>query len=301
MTLVTVPCDLCGGAAFQPVYPNTIAADAADLAAYYSSSRSQAGHLDIVRCSNCGLMMTNPRDDDATLAQVYAGLQDQIYDTEDTNRRRTAQEFFELVAQYCPRPGRLLDVGCATGLFACVAQSAGWQVTGLEASPWAVARARASCPQATFVVGLAEEADLPEESFEAITLWDVLEHVPRPSETLRHLHGWLAPRGWLFLNAPNAKSLVARLMGQHWVLLLREHLWYFSPATIAAMLRQNGFEMAHLRPNFVRFSIANVLARLGQYPGAVGGLSRQLAGQAWLKRLSIQFPMGEMNVVARKM
>ncbi len=300
MTSITVPCDLCGGTTFKLVYPGTVAANDSNAATYYSSSRSKAGHLPIVRCVNCGLVMTNPRDDDAMLAQVYASLQDTIYEAEDDNRQRTAQSFLALVTRYHPQPARLLDVGCATGLFASAASKAGWQVTGLDASPWAVARARERCREGVFVSGLLEEIDWPTASFDVITGWDVLEHVRSPSETLQRLRGGLADDGWLFLNVPNADSLVARLMGQHWMLLLREHLWYFSPATLAALLRRNGFEQIFSRSHFVRFSVAGVLGRLSQYPGAGGGLSRRLLNLDWLRRVPFRFPMGEMNVVARK-
>lgn len=74
---------------------------------------------------------------------------------------------------------------------------------------------------------------------------------------------------WLFLNPPNSDSLVARALGRHWVLLLREHLWYFSPTTIAALLARVGFRCEATQPNVVRFSLANVGVRLGQYPGRV--------------------------------
>ena len=299
MSLINVPCAVCGGTDFTLIYPATIADPAADPALYYSSSRAQAGHLDIVRCTHCGLLLTNPRDDDETLAQVYAALQDATYDREDHNRRRTAQIFLDLIAQY-HAPARLLDVGCATGLFVSVAQQAGWQVTGLEVSSWAVAQAQKRCPQANYVVGLLEEIDFPAGSFDAVTLWDVLEHVPSPAEALLRVRRWLKPDGWLFLNLPDAGSHSARWLGRRWVLLLREHLWYFDSATIAQLLQHNDFELICTKANWVHFSLKNVLMRLAQYPGLIGrvavGLARLRIGQ----RINIRFPMGEMQVVARR-
>ena len=298
MTLITAPCAVCGGTTFAPVYAATLLNPDSDPTAYFSSSRSKAGYLPIVRCVQCGLMMTNPRDDDETLGRVYAALRDNVYAAEDDNRRRTAQEHLALARTYQPQPGRLLDVGCATGMFVCVAQEAGWQAVGLDASAWAVARARERYPQAVFVAGPLEEAAFVEESFAVVTLWDVLEHVRSPVETLHCVHRWLAPGGWLFLNLPNADSLIARLMGKRWVLLLREHLWYFSPTTMERLLRRCGFDLIHTRPNFVRFSIANVAGRLTQYPAARA--AQRLSNVDWLRRPAVRFPMGEMNVVARK-
>ncbi len=132
-----------------------------------------------------------------------------------------------------------------------------------------------------------------------VTLSDVLEHVPRPVEILQKIRSWLAVDGWLFLSLPNADSRMARLMGKRWVLLLREHLWYFSPVTITALLSRTGFTLADVRPKLDRFSVANIMDRLGQYPGAAGMLAGRLSGVGVLRRLIVRFPIGEMYVVAR--
>jgi 2-polyprenyl-3-methyl-5-hydroxy-6-metoxy-1,4-benzoquinol methylase len=244
--------------------------------------------------------MTSPRDDDETLARTYAALQDGVYDREEANRARTAQEHLRFVLRHRSAPARLLDVGCATGTFARLACRAGFEVTGLEASGWAVERARERCPEADFVLGRVEEVGLASARFDVVTLWDTLEHLPTPLEVLRRVHGWLAPGGWLFVNVPNCESLSSRLLGRRWVLLLREHLWYFSPDTLGALLARAGFERVRVRPNFVRFSAANVATRLGQYPGRMGRWARAAAGAPGLGRVALRFPIGEMNVAARR-
>jgi 2-polyprenyl-3-methyl-5-hydroxy-6-metoxy-1,4-benzoquinol methylase len=300
MTLATVPCAVCGGTDFVLVYPATIADPEADPALYYSSSRTLAGYLDVVRCRRCGLLLTNPRDDDATLARVYAALEDATYDVEDDNRLRTARVFLAWVERFQPQRGRLLDVGCASGMFVTAADRAGWQVTGLEVSSWAIERARERCPRATFVMGLLEDQHFAPASFDAITLWDVLEHVHSPRDAIRQVGEWLTPQGWLFLNVPDEHSWVARLMGRRWVLLLREHLWYFSRETLATLLSQQGFELVHARANWVHFSVTNVLVRLSQYPGWLGHVAQRFARQSWLRRIVVRFPMGEITVAARR-
>jgi SAM-dependent methyltransferase len=300
MSLVAASCAVCGGTAFDPVFPSTIADPDADPAAYFSSSRRRAGHLDIVRCRACRLMLTSPRDDHATLARVYAELADVAYAQEEDNRRLTAEDHCDVVTATLPDRGRLLDVGCATGVFAGVACRRGWRVTGLDASTWATARARVQHPDATFVTGSVESAQFPSATFAAVTLWDVLEHVPSPLDTLRQLRHWLGPQGCVFLNLPNARSVVARFMGPHWILLLREHLWYFSPETVTRLLTIVGFDVIRIRSNRVRFSVANVLGRAAQYPHAFAGVAGRLSRNQWLRRRAVRFPIGEMTVVARR-
>jgi 2-polyprenyl-3-methyl-5-hydroxy-6-metoxy-1,4-benzoquinol methylase len=299
MSLETIPCDLCGGEDFKRLYPGTITDPDHDPSTYYSSSRTQAGYLPIVRCLGCGLTMTNPRDDLQTIKRVYETLNDPVYDEEDDNRRRTALTYLHLLRRFSPNPGKLLDVGCATGVFACEAKTQGWQVTGLEASIWSLAQARQRCDQVVWLNSLLENADISPGSFQVITLWDVLEHVNSPTQVMSLLRTWLVPGGRVFLNLPNSASLTARVSGSRWVLLLREHLWYFSPTTMRYLLEKTGFTLIHSQPNFVRFSLMNIATRLGQYPGFLGHFGKRIASIKTTRDIKFTFPMGEMNVVAQ--
>jgi 2-polyprenyl-3-methyl-5-hydroxy-6-metoxy-1,4-benzoquinol methylase len=300
VTLALVPCPLCAATVFCPVYPGTIPLDdPSDPVVYFSSSRGSAGYLPVVRCTRCGLMMENPRDDDATLVRTYAKVADRSYEREDENRMRSAREHLALVTAYVAPPGRLLDVGCSSGIFAGVAQARGWEVVGVDPSTWAIARARARCPGAVFESRPLHELRFSPDRFDVITLWDVLEHVSAPVELLQRLKGWLVPGGWLFLSLPNADSMAARLMGKRWILLLREHLWYFAPSTIGRLLAEVGFSLINHRSKRVRFSLATIASRLGQYPGAAGALANRLSRFSILERVSVRFPIGEMYVVAR--
>jgi 2-polyprenyl-3-methyl-5-hydroxy-6-metoxy-1,4-benzoquinol methylase len=291
---------VCGGTSQERVYRGTISPhDTSDPSIYFSSSRTIAGYLPIVRCTRCGLVMTSPRDDDATLARVYTHLADRTYEEEEQNRRHSARERLALVDAYRPGPGRLLDIGCATGIFVCAAQEVGWDAIGVDASGWAVAQAERRCPGAAFRSGLLEEIDLPAASFDVVTMWDLLEHASNPADILRRVRSWLVPGGWLFLSLPNVDSITARLMGSRWVLLLREHLWYFSPGTITTLLAQAGFELAHVRSKLVRFSLANIVGRLGQRPGSLMVIASRLSTLELLRRVPVRFPIGEMYVVAR--
>lgn len=301
MSLVALPCPACSQDDFAALYPSTIDnPEQTDAASYFSSGREQAGYLPIVRCRNCGLVQEHPRDDAATLARVYDALADGVYDSEDGNRRVDADAHLALVREHQPPPAALLDIGCATGLFAARAQASGYQAMGIDASRWAIERAKARASGAQFSAGSLESANFAPESYQIITLWDVLEHVHSPTEVLERVRGWLQPGGYLFLSLPNADSLVAKVMGKRWVLLLREHLWYFSPDTIGRLLSRTGFTLERTRPKWVSFSLANVAARAAQYPGPLAGLTGKLAKSSALSRAPVRFPMGEMDVVARR-
>ncbi|MEY4545495.1 MAG: hypothetical protein RL685_1690 [Pseudomonadota bacterium] len=299
MTLIRVPCPVCDGADFAALYPATIVDEEDAPERYFSSSRERAGYLPIVRCTGCGLVLQNPRDDAETLVRVYASLADSVYEAEDDSRARSAREHLDLVEAHRPERGRLLDLGCASGLFVAEAVRRGWRARGADASPWAIEQARKHCPSAPFDVGALEELRVEPGSFDVITLFDVLEHVHDPRAVLSIVRGWLAPGGLLVLSVPNAGSWVARWLGPRWVLLLREHLWYFAPPTLARLLQRTGLELVDSRMKWVSFSLNNVAARLAQYPGWLGRAGRSASDLHTLKKVIVRFPMGEMDVVAR--
>jgi len=298
VTLLHVPCAVCGGTDFELVYPGALDPQL-DASAYFSSSRQSAAYPDIVRCRSCSLVMANPRDDEQTLARVYGEMSDQAYDAEDANRTAAAVEHLRVLGRELTAPARVLDIGCASGFFVKAALEAGFDVVGADASHWMIAQAKRRASRAKFVVGTLESLNFDAE-FDAITLWDVLEHVHSPRDVIRRIHGWLHPGGRLLMSMPNSSSLVARTLRSRWVLLLREHLWYFSPETIEKLLQQCGFELVRTETKWVTFSVANIVSRLSQYGGALSPL-RPASNWAALKRASVRFPMGEMNVVARRL
>ncbi len=303
MSQVHIACDLCGGQDFKSLFPGNIPPEDINnldrANTYFSSSRQSALHFRIVACNKCGLVMENPHDDEETLLKIYALLGDQVYEEEYTNRLYLAEQRVRQINQLT-RPSQLLDVGCATGIFAGAAQRSGWSVTGIDPSQWAIDRARKENPGATFIQGAVAETAFPNDAFDVITLWDVLEHVWSPTQTLSALRPWLKTGGYILLNSPDISSWMARIQGRNWVLFLREHLWYFSPATLAQLLRKTGFSLMGVTSNSVRFTIGNILTRLQQYPGITRTASRRISAVRGIKSFSIRFPMGEMNALIQK-
>ncbi len=111
--------------------------------------------------------------------------------------------------------GRMLDVGCATGVFLQWFQAGGsWDLYGLELSEGAARVARAA--GLNVFIGQLEEAAYPENYFDVVTFWDVLEHISDPRSALLETRRILKPDGILVLRLPNAASLDARIFRQYW-------------------------------------------------------------------------------------
>ena len=213
------------------------------------------GQFRLVRCPQCGLLRQNPRLAWESLKAYYG----EGYDSYAPLNRELPHAWLRLDKRYGfwkhlraverhQRGGRLLDVGCGTGLFLEEALRSGrWQVEGVEPTEAAGAYAQRAL-QVPIHLGRFGEADLPAASFDAITLWNVLEHVEFPVADLRRAHQLLKPGGVLVFSIPHYESLGRRVFGPHWVGWdLPRHLYVFPLPILGDMLSQLGFELVETR------------------------------------------------------
>jgi 2-polyprenyl-3-methyl-5-hydroxy-6-metoxy-1,4-benzoquinol methylase len=143
--------------------------------------------------------------------------------------------------------GRLLDVGCGSGIFAARMRTLGWDVTCVEPDENAAAVARSAFRLAVHS-GTLESAALPDASFDAITLGHVIEHVPDPVATLAECRRLLRPDGLLVAITPNIHSLGRRLFGRHWMHWdVPRHRYLFSTDSLAEVTRRAGLHVVQLR------------------------------------------------------
>jgi 2-polyprenyl-3-methyl-5-hydroxy-6-metoxy-1,4-benzoquinol methylase len=241
-------CNLCGSSSF--------------------SVRFRFDHCTVLRCGKCGLVCLDPFGGGTCLSDLY---------TEDYFQERN--EYF------CPKgssaseegleahtksfldgltriekykgDGRLLDLGCALGAFLSLAKDHGWDPCGVDVSSYAAEKARGL---SGVEVHQGELADcfFPDASFDAVTLWDVVEHVPDPAETLREVHRVLKDDGVILMDTPNEGALVRRISYLMYRLLGRRvsypanklyhqyHLYYFSQTALRTLLEQCGFEVIEI-------------------------------------------------------
>ena len=250
-------------------------------ASMVGSSRAEVYPGRILRCRGCRLGFRELRPSDTDLAQLYQELDTQKYEAESRGRSRTARTHLSIVERYASKPGRILDVGCASGLFLRFAMDANWDVVGIEPSEVLARKAQELLgQQAEIHCSTLQAARLPEGSFDAITLWDLLEHVADPVLFLRLCAPLLKPRGYLFANVPDLDSVQSRILGSRWPLLLPEHLNYFNPSSLRMCGDKAGLQWIGFCRRPVAFSVDYILYRLGQHrtPGApfVQRLARNL-------------------------
>jgi len=139
--------------------------------------------------------------------------------------------------------GSLLDLGCSSGSFLASMRSDSWSLYGVEMSANEAATAEARTA-GKIVVGTVLDAPFPAESFDAITCFDVLEHLYEPRRIMAKVSYWLKPGGVFYVQVPNIDSAEARVFGTYWHgLELPRHLFHYSPASLNFLA-----ESAGLRP-----------------------------------------------------
>jgi SAM-dependent methyltransferase len=213
-----------------------------------------------VTCARCGLTYVTPRLlDSALIAEVYdegywrssapkdRGYGDYRRDAPlylATYRRRLS-----VVRRHFARPGRVLDVGCAAGYFLSVMKDEGWDVTGIEPSDAIRPHAEDRLGPGRVHGGFLGEVPLPEGSFDLVTMWDVIEHIPDAVGAARAVRRLLAPGGRFLIETQDVRSLAARALGKRWQHYKHaEHIYHFDRRTIADLLARAGFRVLENRP-----------------------------------------------------
>lgn len=215
------------------------------------SNWGEVGTYAIVTCSQCGLGMTSPFPSSEELLrnntdtyQVEQRIQ--IYRSRQPLFERRYRQYIERIKCY-QDGGHLLDVGSNIGLFLKVARDEGFAVTGVELN-----RDCAAYGKEHFGLEIHSETleliNFPAESFEVVTLFDVLEHVPDLHLFLQEVRRVLKPGGLLVVQSPNLGSLMATVTRSQWGWLTPpDHLYHFTPSTLERLLRDTGFTVAQSR------------------------------------------------------
>lgn len=253
--LQDIPCNCCGARDAALLYPSTLKSTSPNTADFRCTSSAYGVHPPIVRCKRCGLVYANPRWDPTLVNDSYTAVQDPTYVEEREGRvltfSRNLAPFENLIAKNSGTR-RLLDVGCHIGVMVELAQQRGWEAWGVEPSTWAAEQARARGLHV--VTGTLDQANIPENYFDVVTLWDVVEHLTDPAAELRNVYRVLKPDGIFAIHTIDIESWFARVMGARWPWLMEMHLYYFSPRTLGKLLERHGFQVisSHAQGRFLR-------------------------------------------------
>ena len=233
-------CNLCHAKEFELLFPGNVGDNVLARFSQY------AFYDDIYRCSRCKLVIQRQRHD---IEIVGAFLKEEKYLDEaigELNLVEKQVQFGALIAlmqRFTPLSGKdLLDVGANTGVFLSTVQALVGSAKGIEASTEAATAAREKFGL-DVKAGLIAEADLEDDAFDIMTMFDVIEHLTDPSGDLAFLHRKIAPGGILFITTHDIETWFAKISGCQYPMLMYQHFFHFSPRTLSMMLENAGFRV----------------------------------------------------------
>ncbi|MBM4273356.1 MAG: methyltransferase domain-containing protein [Deltaproteobacteria bacterium] len=218
------PCRLCGSC---------------DLADYV-----RLGEMHTVICRQCGLVQMARAYSLDVLTEIYDSLEEEpeLLRSSFAEKRvlRVVRFRAGRLQRYTGlRSGRILEVGSAQGHFLAELRSRGFEVLGVEPSSYGAARHREK--GIPVINDFLERADLPERTFDAISLFHVLEHLEEPLEAARRFHSLLKSGGHLVVEVPDIFSFAAKFEKNPWNLFKKEHICYYSASTLPVLMERAGF------------------------------------------------------------
>ena len=263
----------------------------------------------IFKCTHCKLMAVENVPDD--LAPYYGegyftgdvtldGYMD--YEVDKQVTKKTYLGYLDKIEQEHANKtsSDLFEVGCATGFFLELAKQRGWGVSGIDLSAYAVERGKEK--------GLAVSTDTfesigGEKKYDVIAMYDLIEHVKDPIETIHKAHALLRDNGLLVITTPDAGSLWAKVWGKKWhAFVPPQHLFYFSDKNLCEILVANGFEIRKSSHDGKRFAIPYIIRLLYSWTGMrLFSKLAEWSSQTFLKNISIPINVRDTAfIIARK-
>jgi SAM-dependent methyltransferase len=213
----------------------------------------------LLECKKCGIVRLFPQPDEGELASLY----DKTYYGEDRKKFLSPIESgvaalnflkWKKLKSLLSKGGRLLDIGCGRGTLLKLARESGFEAYGTE---------RPS-PVGHEVPGVLykslQDCNFPDNYFQLVVLWHVLEHLPNPAATLQEIFRVLKPGGWLSVAVPNYGGAQATAAGPHWFHLdLPRHFWHFRRSSLEALLMSNGFRVTSCATSSIEYDWFGIL------------------------------------------
>ncbi|MBQ7878228.1 MAG: class I SAM-dependent methyltransferase [Bacteroidaceae bacterium] len=212
--------------------------------------------FEVCECEDCSFVFTQGIPDEKSIGRYYespayishsdtsAGLVNKLYHAARSIMLRRKVALVKKLTML--REGKILDYGAGTGYFARAMKDAGWSVTAIEKSE----NARKYSMETFNFEMLSEEnfTCLPQESFDVISMWHVMEHIQNLDAFWMQLSLLLDESGVLIVAVPNIKSYDAEYYREHWAAYdVPRHLWHFSPGTMQRLGKKHGFILERQR------------------------------------------------------
>ena len=243
----------------------------------------------LLRCSVCGQLISQCSQSQYRQSMnEFDNPEGTLPDSDSVERHfRRTRKWLSWISSKLNKPNheiRLLDVGCSSGAFLTIANKLGFQAEGVEPAPQA---AQGACSSGLKVhQGFLEDIKFPANTFDIVTMFEVIEHVRDAFSLLNECHRIIKPGGLLMIGTANTDSWTASIMKSRWeyfdITRHGGHISFFNPQSIRVLAERSGFKVESVRTHSVRFlekedatpvfyRMAKIIAELMNLPSRVFG------------------------------
>jgi SAM-dependent methyltransferase len=259
----------------------------------------------LARCRACGFVtwLGTPSDDLTKLynEEYFTAVDYPDYVGNATSLRRSMNRHLDQMSPYLAERGAVLEIGCAYGFFLDEAKKRFERVVGIDIAEAAVDYARTHF-KVDAVSGAFLDVRFDDGSFDAICLWDTIEHLDRPDLFLEKARRLLRPGGKLFLTTGDISSRNARIRGSKWRQIHPpSHLHYFSRNSMTTLLKRVGFRVMGIETAAYYHTLRNILASIhlrGGLTGRISGVALAAIGEPLARRVGLWIDLGDIMFVA---
>lgn len=295
-----IACPLCKSKDFKILYASTFTpkdfSQKAMVKHLKNSLDNYTKHGQIVKCRNCSLVYTNPMEDLKKIESAYEDVEDKEYLQTEKFRKILLSQHLNLVERFS-KIGKILDVGAFAGYFLELAKEHGWEGVGVEPSQWATKEAK---KRGVTIVGKTLNDVKTSKAYDAIVLWDVIEHLPNPKKSMEQIKKIIKKNGIIVMSTPNIDSMFARVTGSRCPFFIRMHFILYSPKTLRKLFEDNGFKVIYCGNYSRTFPVWYILDHLNINNFLYDNLKKVVKKIKILNNLTIKIPLQESFVMVAK-
>jgi SAM-dependent methyltransferase len=284
-------CEVCSGTNFVPLW--------------------EKDELFYQKCNDCGLIRLYPQTSDERLAHIYQNIYKEIWTTDENLFRKLKTKLYRKIFSQFKVSDlnrlKLLDIGAAKGTLMDTAQEMGMIAYGCEVGEESVRVLKNKFGEDRIFDGYFDQIDfVPKnvyDSFDIITMFDLIEHIRNPGRTLEQAHKLLKINGKIICYLPDSSSMMAKVCRKRWEFFCPEHLYSFSKSNIKQLFQRHGFQVECVKatPKYLTVKYARHL--LGHH--LKGGIAQFIRPLLFLipkpfDSICLPYYIGQMTVIASK-
>ena len=264
--------------------------------------------MNLLQCPSCLSEFLYPQPNDEKLRELYSGKYYNSWGSKTTMestirmKKLTGYRYLDRIAEYAGS-GKILDIGCAMGFFLDAARERGFEPYGVEFSTYSAEIARKKFGNDVIFHGTLEQSDFNEDTFDVITMFDLLEHVRNPLNTLKIASRLLKRNGIIMITTPDLSRFLRLLMGKKWLHYKAEHLYYFHRNGILKLFVKAGFKIENIETAKKAFTLSYAFHQFSVYNhfliSPVINIMNKLLPSG-IKNRPFYLKLGEMNIILSK-